>query len=450
MSIDLTAIRDCMEGRMPALVATCAADGTPDIAHLSHVHFVDREHVALPFQSFDKTRRNLLENPCAAVQMIDPVTSACYRLDLHYLRTEHGGPLFERMRARLAGVAANDGIGDVPQLRGADIHQVQGIARVGGGADANAPQRSGRSLLAGMRAISRRLLLAGEVGAQIQRLLADLDTHLGIRHSMLLLRDRDAPRLHVVASHGYATPRIGVRVALDDDVIGVAARCREPIRVALPAAAPVAGSPPAAPEDAGDHPVGVSAGAAILGLDAPSGRLAVPVTHADELLGVLYAESRDEARFTYEDEDALATVAGMLGLKIGRLDRVVDRGVDSSRAAQPSDSPPESGKLGIRRFRRDNSIFIGDRYLIKGVAGAILWKLLTEYDKERRVDFSNQELRRDQDLGLPPLVDNLEARLILLHRRLAERCDALRLEKTGRGRFRLQVMRELELFDEAG
>jgi hypothetical protein len=81
------------------------------------------------------------------------------------------------------------------------------------------------------------------------------------------------------------------------------------------------------------------------------------------------------------------------------------------------------------------------------VAGAILRKLVAEYLKDGRTEFSNRELRLDPSLRLPDLSDNLEARLVLLHRRLAERAGALRLEKCGRGRFRLVVDRPLRLVE---
>ena len=41
--------------------------------------------------------------------------------------------------------------------------------------------------------------------------------------------------------------------------------------------------------------------------------------------------------------------------------------------------------------------------------------------------------------------DNLEARLVLLQRRLVEHSPHIRIEKTGRGRFRLAVLRPVEL-----
>ena len=57
---------------------------------------------------------------------------------------------------------------------------------------------------------------------------------------------------------------------------------------------------------------------------------------------------------------------------------------------------------------------------------------------------------RDSSLGLPDITDNLEARLILLQRRLTERYAFLAIEKVGRGRFRLKVSRPLQLADAPG
>lgn len=80
-----------------------------------------------------------------------------------------------------------------------------------------------------------------------------------------------------------------------------------------------------------------------------------------------------------------------------------------------------------------------DAYLIKGIAGRILWKLLRIHEGEQRVQFTNREVRLDESLQLPEIRDNLEARLILLRRRLAEKSEVLRLVPDGRGRFRLDV-----------
>jgi adenylate cyclase len=117
MRLSLDAIRECLDGAIPAQIATCAPDGTPNVTYVSEVQYVDPKHVALSFQFFNKTRQNVLANPRATVLVAHPVTAARYRLSLRYLRTETEGPLFESMKTKLAGIASHTGMsGSVPPV----------------------------------------------------------------------------------------------------------------------------------------------------------------------------------------------------------------------------------------------------------------------------------------------------------------------------------------------
>src|SRR5690606_18836049 len=122
MSLTLEALRPCLEGIVPSKLATCSADGIPNVAWISQIDYVDSEHVATSFQFFNKTRQNILANPYASALVIHPVTSQIVELTLRYLRTETEGPVFERMRARLAGIASHTGMAGVFKLKGADIY----------------------------------------------------------------------------------------------------------------------------------------------------------------------------------------------------------------------------------------------------------------------------------------------------------------------------------------
>ena len=440
--ITVDSIRDCLEGSIPATVATCAADGTPNVSQVSQVHYVDEAHVALSFQFFNKTRENVLANPRAAVAVIDPITAVQYRLALEYLRTETEGPLFERMKAKLAGIASHSGMSGVFRLLGADVYRVLGIERLPG-KEVPAPPK--RSLLAALRSCSERLIGCNDLGRLLDELLVCLDEVFGIGHAMVLVPDGAGKRLYTVASRGYPASGVGSEIPMGCGVIGVAARERTPIRINYMTSEYAYGRAirdSALASGLGDR---LETEIPLPGLPASHSQLAVPVCAGGRLAGMLYVESPQDHRFGYDDEDALAAIATQLGLALQHVQSAEAQ--DEPTEAPASTAPAAGAPIAVRHYAANDSVFLGDDYLIKGVAGAILWKLLRDYTHAQRTEFTNRELRLDPAIRLPDLADNLEARLVLLQRRLLERSPHLRIEKTGRGRFRLCVERAVQLVD---
>jgi hypothetical protein len=444
MTITVDAIRACLEGVIPSTVATCAPDGTPNISYVSQVHYVDSSHVALTFQFFNKTHENVLSNRRATVLAVDPQSAARYELDLEYLRTETEGPIFESMKAKLAGIASHSGMAGVFVLRGSDIYRVRAVTPMPGRQlPAPTPRRN---LLASLRACSQVFERCTDLSALLENLLSALETRFEIRHSMVLMLDGAGERLYTVASRGYANSGVGSEIAVGCGVIGVAAQQKTPIRIMHMTAEYSYGRAIRESAERAGMSGRLETAIPFPGLADSRSQLAAPIVSAGRVLGVLYVESTEDLRFSYDDEDALVAIAAQLGVAI----RAVQESEDAHEAASPPATrrmPAGGEQVVVRHFAADDSIFIGDDYLIKGVAGAILRKLLVAHTHEGRSEFTNRELRLDPQLRLPDLSDNLEARLILLHRRLAERSGALLLEKTGRGRFRLCVNRPVQLVE---
>jgi adenylate cyclase len=445
MTISVDSIRGCLEGVIPATVATCARDGTPNISYVSQVHYVDNSHVALTFQFFNKTHQNVLASPRATVLVVDPQSAARFELDLEFQRTETEGPLFESMKAKLAGIASHSGMTGVFRLLGSDVYRVRSVTALAGRHLPLATPR--RNQLAALRACSQEFERCMDLSALLENLLAALESRLEIRHSMVLMLDGAGERLYTVASRGYPDSGVGSEIAIGCGVIGVAAQQKTPIRIMHMTAEYSYGR--AIRESAERAGMGGALETAIPfpGLADSRSQLAAPIVSAGRVLGVLYVESPEDLRFTYDDEDALVALAAQLGVAIRAMQETEDVHHDAPASAAKPSTPSSGAQVIVRHFAADDSIFVGDDYLIKGVAGAILRKLLADHAREGRTEFTNRELRLDPQIRLPDLSDNLEARLILLHRRLAERSGALMLEKTGRGRFRLCVNRPVQLVE---
>ena len=441
MTLKVDAIRECLDGVIPGSIATCALDGTPNVTFLSQVEYVDSEHVATSYQFFNKTRQNILENPYAQVLVIHPFTAARYRLRIQYLRTETQGPLFERMKAKLAGIASHTGMAGVFRLLGSDIYRVLEIESVPG-RSMPAPPR--RNCLAGLRAASERIRACTDLEGLFQETLAALDAFFGIRHAMLLMLDGPAGRLYAVASNGYEESGVGSEIAVGDGVIGVSARERTPIRIGHMTSEYGYGRAIRRRIEQDGMGVILENEIPLPGLPESRSQLAAPILAFGRLLGVLFVESTEDLRFSYDDEDALVTLAAQLGASIHALQQISE--TSEEPAARESAPPAVAGApVQVRRYAEDDTIFLGDDYLIKGVAGNILWILLSDYSEKKRTSFTNRELRLDPRIQLPDVGDNLEARLVLLRRRLSERNGNIRIEKTSRGRFSLIVTRPLEL-----
>ena len=117
-------IKPAMQGVIPSHVVTCSRDGTPNASAISQVYYVDPDHVALSHQFFNKTVRNVRENPRAVVWLISPATFDAWDLEVEYDHSETSGPVFETMDMQIEAIASIIGLKGIFKLRSADIYRV--------------------------------------------------------------------------------------------------------------------------------------------------------------------------------------------------------------------------------------------------------------------------------------------------------------------------------------
>ncbi len=451
--IRLSSISRCFQGVIPSLIASADATGLPNVTYVSQVYLVDEKHVALSQQFFNKTRRNVAENPYATAEIYDPLTMQAYRLRLKFLRSEKTGALFDTMKLRIEAIASHTGMEGVFRLIAADVFEVLRAEKVEGFlTEAETPDEAIspaglRTEIRGLQLVSDRINRADDLETLLAATLDALDIYFGMSNTIVLLNDESTQKLITIACRGYGGG-VGAEVAIGEGLIGTAARERRVLRItgldeslrygrAVRRSVMSDGGRTVRPE------------IPLPGLPDAQSALILPLLIEDRLVGILAAESRDPMAFGEWDEAYLGVIANQIALGI---DRMTD---DDSRPVEPQAPPPPRAtarppvrvRHTLTYYRDDDCVFLNDEYLVRNVPGRILWKLLREWKREGRTSFTNRELRLDRGLGLPEVKDNLESRLILLKHRLREKCPDVQITPAGRGKFTLEIVADLDLIE---
>ncbi|MGO9262279.1 MAG: GAF domain-containing protein [Bryobacteraceae bacterium] len=440
-AVALESIASCFEGIIPASICSSSRDGTPNLTYLSIVHRVDSQNVGLSHQFFNKTRENILQNPFVQVVVVSPSNMRQYRLDLRYERTETEGAVFERVRTRLDAVASQTGMSHIFKLRAVEIFHVVDCRPMN--AEASGEGLSRVDYLPQIEEFSARLAACNGLESVINVSLDALATLFGYDHSFLMVPDEDGKRLFTLGSRGFGESGIGSEAWIGEGILGVAAERREVVRTTnFSRDVLYSNAVRSAVERRGDDSL-LEREIALPGLPEVRSQLVVPLVAYDRLLWILCLQSATAGRFLSDDERVVRIAARQMAASVALLERV-----ESTKRQEIPRRPhtvQPTATSTVKHYKADDSIFIDDAYLIKGIAGRIFWKLVQSYAQSGRVDFTNKEIRLDASLQLPDFKDNLEARLILLRRRLQDRCDFVNLTQIGRGQFRLDVQRQLSL-----
>ena len=456
MSLGLERLTPCFQGILPAMLFTCSQDGTPNAAFLSHVDYIDPTHVALSFQFFNKSRRNIAENPHALIRVIDPDTNQGYAMRLRFERSETSGPIFDRMFHRIEAIASYVGLKGIFKLKAADIYLVESVELV--------PEEPGRQerwsprgrrqldpvfTMKALQELSGRMTGAASLNELLESILSGIKEYFGFSHSMILLAGEKPNTLITIASRGYPQGGVGAEVQFGEGIIGVAAEARQPIRISgLVRGMLYALAAKRRAEERGWRP---QEEVKLPGLDNPSSQLGVPLVVRGELLGVLCIESETPYRFHEDDKNTIELLGASLAIAIQnmQLKEAGDEPSPAPAAAARSAvrAPAKRIKREIIYYRNDEVVMLDGDYLVRSLPARILWKLLQTHEREGRAEFTNRELRLDKSLHLPDFKDNLETRLLLLRRRLDEKADDIRIVPIARGRFVLDIGCAIELVE---
>ncbi|CDM56895.1 MULTISPECIES: GAF domain-containing protein [Rhizobium] len=434
MTLHLSDLRACFEGVIPSIIATSSGDGRPNISYLSHVIMIDSDHVALSNQFFAKTAHNIRANPYANLLLVDARNGGQFRLDIVFSHPLEDGVFFDRVATQLQASSEQVGMGGIMKLKGLDVFRVLSIASVPSPVvlQKEAVEEPSRKLIALSRLVDR-IAIQNDVGGAIDVVLSGLESEFGYTNTLFMLHDEARRLLATVGSRGYERSGVGSEAAVGEGIIGAAAVKRRLVKVSDMSRVRRYGAAIRTSSVDEERTRAI----VLPGMRGAMSQMAVPVMAQDVLLGVLFAESRQRLAFSEEDEAVMTVVARQAAATLALCERLAS---ETQKVAKADKAPAHlQSSFRVVHHAYDDSVFIDNAYVIKGVAGRMLMMMLSLWLREGRTEFTNREIRLSDSLRLPEIKDNLETRLLLLRRRLEEKGTPVRLVRAGRGLIRLEL-----------
>jgi hypothetical protein len=365
------------------------------------------------------------------------------------------------MALRIEAIASYCGLKGIFKLRAADVYEVMAIERVA--EETGSVNAEGRALrsesvnpiftVGALQDLGQRIQRAESLDGLVDSILIGLENSFGFRNSMILVPAEEAGVLVTIATRGYPENGAGAEVRFGEGIGGMVAEARKPIRISGLMRGMLYALAMHREAQGGGPPAGRRI--PLPGLANPESQLGVPLLVRNELVGVLCLESEVPYRFHEEDKASIELLGNYLAIAIQNM-QMQERSADAQVEAA---APPVAGSVHasadackstcprheVLYYCSDECILVDGEYLIRSLPAKILWRILSAHDATGRAEFTNRELRLDKSLNLPEWKDNLESRLLLLRRRLEQKCPDIRLVPRARGRFALELASELTL-----
>ena len=407
----------CFQGLIPAALFTCAKDGTPNAAFLSHVDYVDPTHVALSFQFFNKSKRNIAENPQALVRLIDPDTSQGWRLQLRFVRSET-----DRARCSSGWRCASKRSPPIPVSRASSSCSPPISTKCWRWSrsptsrrwQVATQRRSGASIRCSRcrrcRISRTRIHRADSLERLLDSILEGLETSFGFEHSMILVSDHRrryaTSPLRVAAIRRPAlAPRRGSAKASSAWWLKRGNRSVSPglIRQMLYALAVQKRA----------HEQGLVAAQRIpLARAAPARQSARRAAARSRRAGwnplhrkypARTASTKKTRRRSSCSEATWRSRFKTCSSTSGRPPMLLPSwrvtgacGTDARRRAATAPKPPVKSGRELAYYTGEECILVDGEYLIRSLPAKILWRLLRRRTAEGRAEFTNRELTARQ------------------------------------------------------